>query len=364
MCSSPRGNCSGGANRGTVPGMARPPRADSAPVTWRDGIHIHGTAIWCDALRARDVCFVSCAHAVPSSRHGQLVATAETLAMLGEDRGDSRLAVPYGRPFSLGTHRLELIRSGHSLGSASLLVDVDGHRVLYAGAVNPRGGGLGGAADTRPCDTLILAASYGEPEARFPPVDEVIDAVAGFALDVTASGATAVLLVSSPSKALDVASRLADSIPGCLAGSSSASHRSQLSFFAHRSIYDAATRLRRDFPSLPRLRRLASRPPAGHVLLWPIGRRDAVPANLPAASKVALVSGLATEPGVLDELDVSAGFAWSNQADHDALVEYILTSSAAQIVLTHRHAEALAEELRASRPGVSVLGPPRQMSLF
>ena len=344
--------------------MARPPRSDSPPVTWRDGIHIHGTAIWCDALRARDVCFVSCAHAVPSSRHGQLVATAETLAMLGEDRGDSRLAVPYGRPFSLGTHRLELLRSGHGLGSASLLVDVDGHRVLYAGAVNPRGGGLGGAADTRPCDTLILAASYGASEARFPPIDDVVDQVAGFALEVTASGGTAVLLVSSPSKALDVASRLADSIPGCLSGSSSAGHRSQLSFFAHRRIYDVATRVRRDFPSLPRLRRLSGRSPAGHVLLWPIGRRDAVPKNLPETSRLALVSGLAMDPGAIGELEVSAGFAWSNQADHDGLVEYIVTSSAEQIVLTHRHADTLAEELRASRKGVRSLGPPRQMSLF
>ena len=255
---------------------------DSPPVSWRDGIHIHGTAIWCDALRARDVCFVSCAHAVPSSRHGQLVATAETLTLLGEAPGDTRLAVTYGRPFNLGAHRLELIRSGHGLGSAGLLVDVGGHRVLYAGAVNPRGGGLGGVADIRPCDTMVLAASYGAPDYRFPPLDTVIERVAAFAVDTTASRGTAVLLVSSPSKALDVASRLADAIPGCLAGSGSAGHRSQLSFFGHRRIYDAAT------PGAPGFPRPAPHSPA----VWPATCRPRPAlAHRPARSRAPTISG-------------------------------------------------------------------------
>ena len=38
--------------------MAGQPTAP-APVSWRDGIHITGTPLWCDALRTRDVCFLS-----------------------------------------------------------------------------------------------------------------------------------------------------------------------------------------------------------------------------------------------------------------------------------------------------------------
>ena len=70
------------------------------------------------------------------------------------------------------------------------------------------------------------------------------------------------------------------------------------------------------------------------------------------------------DPAAVTELDVSAGFPWSNQADRDELLDYVDKSGAEQIVLTHRHADTLAETLRANRPGVQSLGPPRQMNLF
>ena len=43
----------------------RKTRAQVAPVTWRDGVHLTGTPIWCDARRRRDVCFVSSASRSP-----------------------------------------------------------------------------------------------------------------------------------------------------------------------------------------------------------------------------------------------------------------------------------------------------------
>ena len=43
--------------RGTASNPSAP--GALAPVTWRDGVHLTGTPIWCDARRRRDVCFVS-----------------------------------------------------------------------------------------------------------------------------------------------------------------------------------------------------------------------------------------------------------------------------------------------------------------
>ena len=37
---------------------AGPPPVEH-PVVWRDGVHVVGTPIWCDARRARELCFVS-----------------------------------------------------------------------------------------------------------------------------------------------------------------------------------------------------------------------------------------------------------------------------------------------------------------
>src|SRR5262245_56415942 len=158
----------------------RPPPPTTEPVTWRDGVHITGTAIWCDARRARDVCFASSAERVGRTGHGQLIATAATLAQLGAD--GVHLAAPYRRPFTLGTVRLEIVPTGHALGAAALLVDAGGQRVFYAGVVGANGG-LGELPELRACDTLVVAAPYGRPEHRFPPRDEAADETIAFVRD-------------------------------------------------------------------------------------------------------------------------------------------------------------------------------------
>src|ERR1700755_3182516 len=105
----------------------RLPARSQAPVTWRDGVHLTGAPIWCDARRRRDVCFVSSADRVIVAEHGQLIATPITLALVapraGGGMGAGHLGVPLRRPFTLGTLRLELIPSGRGLGAAALHVD-------------------------------------------------------------------------------------------------------------------------------------------------------------------------------------------------------------------------------------------------
>jgi putative mRNA 3-end processing factor len=332
------------------PGTAAGPAPELA-VEWRSGIHLCGTSIWCDARRPRDVCFASCAHAAGAARHGQLIGTAATLALLGPDAaaGSARLSVPYGQPFTLGSIRLELLRSGHALGSAALLADVAGQRILCAGAINPHGGGLGGTAELRPCDALVIDASYGHPRYVFPPVEHAVAAVRAFALEISTAGGVAVLLVSSPSKGLDVMVRLAD--------------ETGLAFAAHWSIHEAARRLRRLHPALPRVRRWSGRPPAGKVLLWPVEQRAAL-GTMPGPSRVALVSGQAMDAELVAALGVDAAFAWSNLADHAELLAYVEQSGAQAVFATSRHAEDLARTATAAGRVARALGPPRQMALF
>lgn len=328
--------------------------AGSAPelaVEWRSGVHLRGTPIWCDARRPRDVCFASCAHAAGAARHGQLIATAATLALLGPDAaaGSARLSVPYGRPFTLGSIRLELLRSGHAAGGAALLADVAGLRILCAGAVNPHGGGLGGTAELRPCDVLVIDASYAHPRYVFPPVEQTVTAVRSFALEVTAAGEVAVLLVSSPSKGLDVMARLAE--------------QTQLGFAAHWSIHEAARRLRRVDATIPRARRWAGRPPMGQVLLWPMEQRAAL-GTMRGPARVALVSGQAVDAELVSALGVDAAFAWSNLADYQELLAYVEQAGAQAVFATSRHAEDLARSASTAGRVVRALGPPRQMPLF
>jgi hypothetical protein len=137
----------------------RKTRAQVAPVTWRDGVHLTGTPIWCDARRRRDVCFVSGATRLGAG-HGQLIATPQTLALIG---AKGQLGVPVHRPFTLGTLRLELIPSGRGLGGAALHVDAGDHSVLYAGEIRK--------ADVRAADAVVVASPV--PDGVEPPPDAV-----------------------------------------------------------------------------------------------------------------------------------------------------------------------------------------------
>ncbi len=321
------------------------------PVVWRDGVHVAGTAIWCDARRARELCFVSRADRVAGSRHGQLIATSESFALMGrKGRGagsDSELAVPLGRPFSLGTLRLELFRSGSALGAAALAVDTGERRVVYAGAIHPRGGGLGGAGEQRACDVLVVSAHHGLPHFRFPPLD---DALAEIAQACRGGSGAAVLLVPGWLEGLDLASALERAGVG--------------EVVAHRSIHHAAQRLRAAGQGAIAVRRAGARVRAGQVLLWPLARRGALATALPAGSRLLLVSGDAVDAAAVARARADAGVAWSTEADHAALCRYIDETRARAVYLLGRHADALARQLdrpaRAARP----LAAPQQMSLF
>lgn len=321
----------------------------SVGVSWRDGVHVLGTSVWCDARRARAVCFVSSADRTGRAGHGQLIASAETLALLGA-HADAHLAVPTGRPFTLGTVRLELIRSGWCVGAAALLVDA-GHRVLYAGAVAPGGTGLGGAAELRRCDTLVVAAPYGAPHHTFSATaDDVVD----FARGAIHAGLLPVVLVTSALKGLDAVAALG------AAGIPCAGHRSVVEAArriagANRSTGATAADAGLDLS----VKRTVAK---GRTLVWLASDKPRLGAALHGArAKVALASGLAVERDVVRELGVDVAIPWSAAAGRAALLEYIQRSGAAEVAVTGAFADEIAAAVgtRARR-----LGPHRQMTLF
>lgn len=322
-----------------------------AGVSWRDGVHVLGTQVWCDARRARAVCFVSSADRTGRAGHGQLIATAQTLALLGA-HADSHLSAPMGRPFTLGTVRLELLRSGWCVGAAALLVDA-GHRVLYAGAVAPGGTGLGGAAELRPCDTLVVAAPYGAAHHRFTgSAADVVD----FAKRAITGGAVPVVLVTSALKGLDVVAALEAAGIACA---------------GHRAIVEAARRLATSNAkaavratnaggdALAGIKRTVAR---GRALVWLVDDRARLGAALGGAkAKVALASGLAVERDIVRELAVDVAIPWSAAADRVALLDYIARSGATDVAITGAYADEIAA---AVGPHARRLGPHRQMTLF
>ena len=323
-------------------------------VTWRDGVHVTGTMLWFDARRAREVCVVSSIDRVAragQAGHGQLIATAPTLAMLGVAGGAHgvgggvALATPTRRPFTLGQVQLELVPSGHTLGAAALLVDVPAGRVLCAGPIAPRHVGLAEPAELRRCDTLVLDVPYGQRHHAFPSAVSASAAVADWAL-ATTSRAVPVVLVSHLGKGLDAAHLLASV---------------GLAPRVHPAIATAARRLTAAglvAPPAPALRRA---PRHGEVVVWLLADRHRLDRALGgAATRRLLASGLAADPDAGPRHGVDHAIAWSSAADREQNLALIRASHAGQIYLTGAGAEVIAAQLG---PGAVVLAPPQQMEL-
>ena len=315
--------------------LRTPPARPTAPATWRDGVHLTGTPIWCDARRRRDVCFVSAADRIAVAEHGQLIATQITLALLaprvGGGFGAGHLAVPLRRPFTLGTLRLELIPSGRGYGAAALHADSRGRTVLYAGPI--RTVDEREAAEVRTSDAVVVAAPFGELHHTFNPVDQIAGALASWATQRLVTNALPVAVVDSALDGLEVAVRLAAlGIP--LAGS--------------RSLRDAAQRLD-DLETLPELKALGKEP---RLLV----RVASDKATLPATAVSALVSGRAIDghPGF------ALGFAWPFAAGRAQLLAWIEQTKSKDIFVTGVCAETIVAALGKR---ARLLGPPHQMTL-
>lgn len=360
-------------------------------MTWRDGVHITGTPIWCDARRRREVCFVSSAERAGRSGHGQLIGTAITLALAGA-RDGGHLAVPLRQRFTLGTVRLELIPSGRGFGAAALHVDITGKTVLYAGAVRTAAGGVGDPAELRTCDAVVVAAPFGEPRHRFPALTKVIDQTLAWTRAQLAAGRRPVLLVDTPLDGLEVASRLAaegvalagaraireaglriaDRVPpaqhvngAVLIGSS----------LVPRAIGRAVrTAERAGAPPVPPIRlaagtqalpTLASGVPAlpapgkePRAIVWLDSDRAGLARAL--ADKpftTALVSARAIDGSA----ECDAGFVWAAAADRAQLLAWIEATAARDVFVTGACAEAIVGALGDR---ARMIGPPQQMPLF
>ncbi len=295
---------------------------------------------------------MSAANKLRHAKHGQLIGSPQTLALLDKpgSAAASQLAVPFGQPFTLGTQRIELFSSGHGYGAASLLVHVDGTRVVYAGAIHPRAHGLGDEIDHRSADVLVLCAPYGQEHFDFEDSASVAEKLTTHCRELCANGGVAILLVDGIGKALDTASLLA---------------QTDLPLFAHRSIYEVCSAMQKKAKGLPSPKRWKKEGKGGRVVLWPLTLCHKVSrAELPAGSQVLLVSGRAIDKSSALAAGAHQGFAWSNQAGHKELLKYIRDSGAKQVFLAHSvdRGKALADQL----PGVSVaaIGPPEQLSLF
>jgi putative mRNA 3-end processing factor len=110
--------------------------------------------------------------------HAHVLATAETLAIMaarmGGGAGGSIQALGYGERLRVGDATIMLAPAGHVLGSAQVLVEGEGARVVVSGDYKRRPDPTCAPFEPVPCDVFITEATFGLPVFRHPPdADEI-----------------------------------------------------------------------------------------------------------------------------------------------------------------------------------------------
>lgn len=150
----------------------------SAPEEWietrPEGLHIKPAGVFVDPQRPVPRAVVSHGHADHARPgHGTVWATPATLAVmrtrLGENAFGQGIPLPYRQVVELGDVRLWLAPAGHVLGSAQVVIEHAGSRVVYSGDYKRRTDPTIEAFEAVPCDVFITEATFGLPVFRQPP---------------------------------------------------------------------------------------------------------------------------------------------------------------------------------------------------
>ncbi len=154
----------------------------AAPFSWIKpepyGIYVAPADFWVDPSRAVDNALVTHGHADHArGGHGTTVATPETLAImkLRYNTADGATPVPYGETLKLkGGVDATYIPAGHVLGSAQILLEHAGEKVIVTGDYKRRADPTCPAFEVTPCDILITEATFGLPLFNHPPIQDEI----------------------------------------------------------------------------------------------------------------------------------------------------------------------------------------------
>jgi putative mRNA 3-end processing factor len=143
----------------------------------RDGIYLPAADLWVDPSTPKPRAIVTHGHADHArGGHGAVWATPETLAIMAARYGPQpAFPLDYGQTASFGPVEARLVPAGHVLGSAQVVFDHGGERIVVSGDYKRRPDPTCLPFEPVACDVFITEATFGLPVFRHPDTHDEID---------------------------------------------------------------------------------------------------------------------------------------------------------------------------------------------
>jgi putative mRNA 3-end processing factor len=143
-----------------------------------EGIYVKPADAWIDPSEAKPRALVTHGHADHArGGHAQVWATPETLAIMACRYGPQPggCAVQYGEVIRLGAVDVSFVPAGHVLGSAQIVLEHAGERIVVSGDYKRRADPTCLPFEPVPCDIFVTEATFGLPVFRHPDTRAEID---------------------------------------------------------------------------------------------------------------------------------------------------------------------------------------------
>jgi putative mRNA 3-end processing factor len=142
-----------------------------------EGIYIRPADAWVDPSQPKQRALVTHGHADHArGGHGHVWATPETVAIMECRYGPQNgTRVDYGETIAMDGVDIRFVPAGHVLGSAQIVMEYRGERVVVSGDYKRRPDPTCAPFEPVPCDIFITEATFGLPVFRHPDTASEMD---------------------------------------------------------------------------------------------------------------------------------------------------------------------------------------------
>ena len=144
-----------------------------------EGLYIAPLDAYIDPVRPVKRALITHGHADHArAGHAQVIATSQTLDIMGlrygSDFTDEAIPLDYGQVRDEGDIKISMASAGHVLGSAQIILEYQGKRLIAAGDYKRKYDPTVTPFEVVPCDVFITEATFGLPVFAHPdPVAEI-----------------------------------------------------------------------------------------------------------------------------------------------------------------------------------------------
>jgi DNA ligase 1 len=302
-------------------------------VTFERGIFLPELDLWLDPQDERDLAFVSHAHSDHIGNHREVILSEITAKLMASRLPGERLehSLPFQSPVQFRGASVTLLPAGHIFGSAQIHIAMRGETLLYTGDFKLRQGLSAEAIQWLPADTLIMETTYGLPNYRFPPNEQVIAELTKFCLETLEDNMVPILLGYSLGKAQELLAAL---------------NGTGLRILLHPSVYKMTKIYEGLRQPLPKYFLYDESETAGSVVICPPNANRTRLVQRIKNRRTAILTGWALNPATIHRYQCDAAFPLSDHADYPDLIRYVELIQPKRVLTVHGFAREFAADLR------------------